>query len=103
MDEQDFIKSTDEQYVSAVRNATHLTFEVCRDGDLADVYLTPAWELQRRGIDPEPPTVFDAALLIARQATGGASHRPVRPTKRPPTKRRADMSDTREGRPQHAR
>jgi len=50
----------------AARAAVSHTYATCAGRDLLECYLVLAWELQRRGLDPDPPTVFDVAVLVSR-------------------------------------
>lgn len=56
----------DRYYAGSVRAAVEHAFATCAHKDLLECYLVLAWELQRRGVEPDPPTVFDAATLISR-------------------------------------
>jgi hypothetical protein len=61
-----FESDWDAHYVNAVRGAVEHTFRTCSHKEPREAYLVLAWELQRRGIEPEPSAVYDGALLISR-------------------------------------
>ena len=56
-----------ERYVESVRAAASVTYERTAGGSTHEAYMMLAGELQRRGIEPDPEAVYEAAVLISQR------------------------------------
>lgn len=66
VDNWDFSRIREELFVESVRQAALRTYEQTAYRSEREVYRTLGAELVRRGIDPDPEAVQQAAALISR-------------------------------------